>query len=94
MDANNGFFVLILGMVTVFIGLIVLIYISKLMSYIIRKLSKEEAPKAAVKPAPAAAPSAAQIPNRQQFVAVVSAAIAEYTDTDADGLRIKSIRQL
>lgn len=89
----NGFFVLALGLVTVFVGLICLIFITKLMSLLIRAFKKEPA----VSPAAAPNPSAAAqqgIPNRQQFVAAVSAAIAEHMGTEADGLRIKSIKKL
>ncbi|MEN6471148.1 MAG: hypothetical protein ABFC62_06765 [Clostridiaceae bacterium] len=42
----------------------------------------------------AAAPQAAYIPNRGQFAAAVSAAIATYLGEGVEGLRIRSIRRL
>lgn len=89
----NGFLVMLLGMGTVFVGLIILILLIMLMGAIMRKAVKEPAPAA---PKAAAAPAAAQqgIQNRQEFVAAVSAAIAEDMGTEADGLRIKSIKKL
>ena len=58
---NNPWIVLALGMGTVFVGLFLLILISKLMSLVINGLSKKErankpAPAAVAAPAPAPAP--------------------------------------
>jgi len=41
-----------------------------------------------------AAPAADTIPNRQQFVAAVSAVIAEEMGTDVSKLRILSIKKI
>lgn len=62
---NNPWFVLALGMGTVFVGLFLLILISKLMSLVINGLSKKErankpAPAAVAAPAPAPAPAPVQ----------------------------------
>ena len=51
---------------------------------------KAEAPKT-VAPAPA---KTAVIANKQEFVAAVSAAIAEDMGTDVTGIRIHSVKQL
>ena len=89
----NPFFVMLLGMGTVFIGLVCLIYISKIMSYFIR--SKQPVPAPAVSaPVVSAGPAPAAILNRPQFVAAVSAAIAMEMGTEPNGLRIHSIKPL
>ena len=64
---NNPWFVLALGMGTVFVGLFLLILISKLMSLVINGLSKKErankpAPAAVAAPAPAAVAAPAPAP--------------------------------
>ncbi|MDL2217258.1 OadG family protein [Christensenellaceae bacterium OttesenSCG-928-M15] len=93
----NPFFVMLLGMGTVFVGLICLIYISKVMSFFIGKKKKPDQVEKASAPAAAVAsqPMAPMgIANRPQFVAAVSAAIATCMGTEPDGLRIHSIRPM
>ncbi|MDL2234595.1 OadG family protein [Christensenellaceae bacterium OttesenSCG-928-L17] len=89
----SGWGVMLLGMGVVFAGLVMLIYITKLMSALCAKKRKEA-------PAPAKAVQAEQAPaqtaiaNRAQFVAAVASAIAVCMGTEPDGLRIHSIKQL
>ena len=82
--------VILMGLGTVFFGLICLIALTYAMSAILRSVKKDEAPAAA---ASAAAVEAA-IPNRQAMVAAIAAAIAEDMGTDINGLRILSIKKL
>lgn len=95
----SGWFVMALGMGTVFVGLVCLIFVTMLMSFFCR-LKKEKPVEAAPVSMPsAAAPAApvavapAAIMNRPQFVAAVSSAIAASMGTEPSGLRIHSIRQ-
>ena len=97
MNSISPWFVLVLGMGTVFFGLICLIFITKLMSLFVRKLQKPE--KAAVKTA--APEQKASVPaggiafkDRKLLDAVIAAAIATYDGSDISGLRIRSIRQI
>ena len=86
---NLGFVVL-MGIGTVFFGLICLIALSYIMSAVCRSTEKKtEAAPAAVSAAPAAA-----IPNRQAMIAAIAAAIAEEEGTDLTGIRILSVKQL
>ncbi len=92
----NPWFIMLLGMGTVFTGLFFLILIIKLISFLTSKGTKAEdagvrtdAGQAAALPAYAAA----AVPDRQLFDAVISAALAEYIGPEVAGLRIKSIRQ-
>lgn len=90
-------FVVCMGMGTVFVGLICIIILVKIMSFVIGKIVKDEPVKKAVPAAPAApaaAPVSAEIPNRGEFVAAVSAAIAEELGTDVSKIQIHSIKRI
>jgi sodium pump decarboxylase gamma subunit len=85
-----------LGFGTVFVGLICLIFITKLMGMITSSISSKKAlPESA--PARAAVPAEAasdEIADRGAFVAAVSCAIAETMGKDVKGLRIHSIKKI
>lgn len=89
---------LLLGLGVVFLGLIVIILLVMAMhGILVRTPGHEEAPKsAAPAPAPVAATSQenAEIPNRQEFVAAVSAVLAEELGTDVSAIRIHSIKRI
>ena len=88
MDYSSAFVVL-MGMGTVFFGLICLIVLTSIMG---RILGREAAPAVAAPAAPAVAAPAE--PNRQELVAAVSAAIAEELGTDITGIRILSMKKV
>jgi sodium pump decarboxylase gamma subunit len=86
----SGVFVLVMGLGTVFVGLICIIIICKIMSALVRLFQKDspkESPKAAGR-----APE--RIPNRQELIAAVSAAIAEDLGTSVSNIRIHSFKKL
>lgn len=100
-DPSN-LFVVLMGLCTVFLGLICIILIIELMTGLTRKLGSPE-PKAAAPTAPAApvAPVAtpaptveAPIANREELVAAVCAAVAEELGTDVSALRVVSFRKV
>lgn len=91
MENISSALVLVLGMGTVFTGLIMLILLTKLMSAVMGKGKSAEQAKAA--PAAAAAP-AAGISDRKAFDAAIAAAIATYMGNEPEGLRIHSIRRV
>ena len=80
-------FVCLMGMGTVFFGLVCIIILTKLMSAVLGK-----------KPAPAqsASRSAAALPQTvtPELVAAVSAALAEELGTDITGIRIISMKKV
>ncbi|MCF0135640.1 MAG: OadG family protein [Lachnospiraceae bacterium] len=86
-------FVVVMGLIIVFVGLIAIILIISIVSKVINLLPENK-----VEAKPAAAPVAAAgdtvIPNRGEFVAAVSAVIAEELGTDITKIRIESIRKL
>lgn len=91
-----NWFVCVMGIGTVFIGLVCLIALCTIMSAVYRKFGHGNAASPAVSApaAPAPAADASDIPNRQQFVAAVSAVIAEEMGTDVSKLRILSIKKI
>ena len=90
-DALAPWFVVVMGLGTVFVGLISIIIIITITSKIISLLPKEK-PIAPVKSAqPVAAPaSPSEIPNREEFVA----AVAEDLGTEISKIQILSIKKL
>lgn len=89
MPEYGSLFVCLMGMGTVFFGLICLIVLTTVMG---KTVGGRTAPAAAPAPVPAA-PAAAE-PNRQELVAAVSAAIAEELGTSITGIRIVSMKKL
>ena len=87
----ENWFVVVMGLCTVFVVLILIIVLCWLLGLVCKALGKKETAEA---PKVAPALDDASIPNRPQFVAAVSAAIAEASGTDASALRILSIKKL
>ena len=85
MENISSALVMVLGMGTVFVGLIMLILLTKLMSAVIGKGKGAEQAKAA--------PVAAGISDRKAFDAAIAAAIATYMGNEPEGLRIHSIKR-
>ena len=88
MPEYGSLFVCLMGMGTVFFGLICLIVLTTIMG---KSVGGRPAPAA---PAPVAAAPAAQEGNRQEIAAAVSAAIAEELGTSITGIRIVSMKKL
>jgi len=80
-------FVCLMGMGTVFFGLICLIALTMVMS---RLCGAGKKPAAVPAPVPAAVPE----PDRQELIAAVSAAVAEELGTDITGIRILSVKKV
>ena len=87
-------FVILMGVGTVFFGLICIILLTTAMSAICRSMGDKTpaAPAAAAPAAPAARVDA--IPNRQAMIAAIAVAVAEEMGTDPAGIRILSIKKL
>jgi sodium pump decarboxylase gamma subunit len=82
-----------LGLGTVFVGLICLVFICYIMSSLVKLFAKGEKSEPAVsQAAPQVAPAA--VANKGEFAAAVAVAIAEDLGTDVTGIRIKSIKRL
>ena len=87
----SNIFVVCMGVGTVFVGLVSLIIICKITSGLCKLFIKD---KPVVSASPVMAAASEEIPNRQEFVAAVAAAIAEDLGTDISGIRIHSIKKL
>lgn len=87
----SNLFVCLMGPCTVFIGLICIILLTYLMSFLCRQgtQKKDTLPENA---SPALAPSAES--NQRELIAAVSAALAEDLGTDITGIRILSMKKL
>lgn len=91
MEVSN-LFVCLMGIGVTFVGLICLIFLSKIMSAVCRMFRKAEPVKAmGDAPVPAAVPA---IPNRGQLIAAVSAVLAEEMGTEVSTIRILSLRKV
>ena len=88
MDYSN-LFVCLMGIGTVFFGLICIILLVTLMSFVCRKT--EQKTTLAPVSAPAGVPKAGIGP---ELIAAVSAAIAEEMGTDSSAIRIISMKQI
>ena len=94
MPEVSNLFVVLMGIGTVFFGLICIILLSMAMSAVCRKMEKAPVAAPAAPAAPAAAAGAETIPNRQAMIAAIAAAIAEEEGTDLAGIRILSLKKL
>lgn len=90
MESSN-LFVCLMGMGTVFVCLTCIILLCQLMSFICQRLESTRTPTPTVVPETITQPN---IPNRQEFIAAVSCAIAEDLGKDVPGIRIVSVKKL
>ena len=88
---SDTLFVCLMGIGTVFVGLICIIIVCKIVSAIIR-IGEKSPVKEASETTPAN--NTAEIPDKQRLIAAVSAVIAEELGTDVSALRIKSFKKL
>ena len=87
-----NWFVICLGVGTVFVGLIAIIIICKIMSALCGSGRADKSEKK--ESAPAASAVSAVIENRQEILAAVTAAAAEEMGTDVSAIRVLSFRKL
>ena len=85
-------YVVILGMGTVFIGLICIVFLCMLMSAIVRKFESAEVP--APQNAPAAQSTNAPIADRQAIIAASCAVIAEELGEDVKNIKVVSFKRM
>ena len=84
--------VMVLGIGVVFSGLVILIGCVYLMNFLVEKFSKKEETKP--KPVESVPTVSDEIPNREELVAAVCAAIAEEEGTDISAIRVLSIKKV
>ncbi len=90
--------VCLMGIGTVFVGLICIIILTRIMSAIIQSFTNRSAKTTqaeAAAPESAAQPAQAQpIDDREEIIAAVSAAIAEMLGTNISAIRVVSFKKL
>lgn len=86
MELSNTF-VCLMGLGTVFVGLLCIICLCEVMHF----FCQLTLPKTVL---PSSKPATTPIPNREQLLAAVTAALAEHLGTDVTGIRIHSFREL
>lgn len=91
MEISNTF-VCLMGLGTVFVGLICIILLCMLVSKICQKLDTHSISSSTTNSIDDQTQSI--IPNRQEWIAAVSAAIAEDLGTDVSAIRIVSVKQI
>ena len=91
-DIIPNWMVVVMGMGTVFVGLICIIILCKIMGLFFAGTSKTEEKATQVKSAPVA--KSAEIQNRQEIIAAVTAAAAEEMGKDVSALRVISFKKL
>lgn len=91
MELSNTF-VCLMGLGTVFVGLICIILLCMLMSKICQKFNVQV--KSPIALESTHTQTQATIPNRQEWIAAVSAVIAEELGTDVSAIRILSVKQI
>lgn len=89
MDYSN-LFVCLMGLCTVFVGLICIIVLVSVMSNVVRRTDAKTVAPAI--PAPATAPAVSAV--TPEMVAAVSVAIAEELGTDVSAIRIVSMKKI
>ena len=88
----NPGFVVAMGLATVFIGLIAIIFVIMIMGAVVRGLVKSEPEK--TNSAPVATVNNTVIADRDKVVVAISAAIAEEIGEDAGAIRIVSLKKV
>lgn len=86
----SNLFVCLMGMGTVFVGLICIVFICMIMSIIIRSTQKT----AKTSVAPTGSVSNTPIANKQEIVAAVCAVIAHETGAEAKNIRVLSFKKI
>ncbi|MBE7031471.1 MAG: hypothetical protein E7401_00740 [Ruminococcaceae bacterium] len=91
---SNGF-VCVMGIGTVFVGLICIVFICMLMSVAVRAFSKKAPKQAESAPVTSATPQAVTLPpaEKQAIVAGVCAVIAEELGTDVSNIKVLSFKK-
>ena len=86
--------VVLMGLGTVFLGLICIIILCSLVSLLCKAFGANEVPSSTTPKVVSNNTTSGTIVNRQEMLAAVSAAIAEDLGTDVSAIRIHSVKKL
>ena len=97
MTTIPSWFVIVMGISTVFIGLICIIILCKILGVVCSLIDGGKSKTSQSTPYPIATEqtyTGSAFPNRQEVIAVIGAVIAEKYGVDVDAIRIKSIKRI
>ena len=86
-----NWFVVVMGIATVFVGLICIILLCNILGVICKVIAKEDAPKAQPQ---TAARNLPMPENKQEILAAVCAVIAEELGTEVEALKVVSFKRV
>ena len=89
----SNLFVVLMGLCTVFIGLICIIILVSIMSNIVQRTDRKKETASAAPASATAAPASSAGQVTPELVAAISAVIAEQMGTDVSAIRIHSIKK-
>lgn len=89
----SNLFVVLLGMGTVFCGLVLIIFLCKIMSVFVKLTESTASPTPLSATEPVSAQSS-EILDKQPLLAAISAVVAEELGTDITNIRIHSIKKV
>ena len=92
-----SWFVIVMGISTVFISLICIIVLCKILGIICSVIERAKSASAKKSPYPITADqtfTASAFSNRQEVIAAIGAVIAEECGVEVDAIRIKSIKRI
>lgn len=91
---TNLAFLCFFGIAIVFTGLVLLIGLIYLMNFVLEKLGKANTSSSESATAKVRAPATENIPNREELVAAVCAAVAEEEGVDVTAIRVLSFKKI
>lgn len=95
MTTIPNWFVILMGIGTVFVGLVCIVLLCKILGAICVIIEKQKAAPITTASTPVASvPVSAQTANRQEIIAAIGTAIAEECGVDTSAIRIVSIRKI
>ena len=94
MNELSSTFVILLGMGTVFVGLVCIVILCSIMSAFVRTFKKGEGKKPTPAATPAPANTNAPIADRQAIIAASCAVIAEELGEDVKNIKVVSFKRV
>jgi len=93
METIPSWFVILMGMGTVFIGLICIILLSKILGVLCSHFQKDESTTQTTPQTVSLQPAISENGKRREMIAAIGVAIAEEIGVDASAIRIVSIQK-
>ncbi len=89
-----NWFVIVMGLVTVFVGLICIIIICSVMGALCKTFIKEDNTQQTTAKSVQTVSESSEIPDRQKLIAASCAVIAEELGTDVEAIKVLSFKKM